>query len=70
MSLVARGQRPDDIREHGVVLEDYSTGQRSVMYVPTVNAPALGDAYDLVLVYDVQDSGAVGSACPRAMISS
>jgi 2-dehydropantoate 2-reductase len=50
VSLLARGQRLDDIREHGVVLEDYASGQRSVTFVPTVQALAPDDVYDLVVV--------------------
>ena len=50
VSLLARGQRLDDIREHGVVLEDDATGQRLVTHVPTVSTLASQDAYDLVLV--------------------
>ena len=50
VAILARGQRLADIREHGIVLEDYHTGQRETVAVPAVEALEPDDAYDLVLV--------------------
>lgn len=56
VSLLARGQRLADLREHGVVLEDVRTGERTVTQVDLVEelapdeAPEDRRAYDLVLV--------------------
>jgi 2-dehydropantoate 2-reductase len=50
VSVLARGQRLQDLREHGVVLEDASTGEREVVQVNVVEALAPDDWYDLILV--------------------
>ena len=50
VSILARGQRLADIREHGLVLEDASTGQRATTRVKAVERLAPDDAYDLVVV--------------------
>lgn len=56
VSLLARGQRLADLREHGIVLEDVRTGERTVTRVNLVEELAPDDAadkgrpYDLVLV--------------------
>jgi 2-dehydropantoate 2-reductase len=50
VSLLARGQRLADLREHGLVLEDSQSGQRTVTQVNVVEALEPDDAYDLVLV--------------------
>jgi len=50
VSILARGQRLADLREHGIVLQDVQTKARSVTRVPVVEALAPDDAYDLVLV--------------------
>ena len=50
VAILARGQRLADIREHGIVLEDYHTGQRETVPVPAVESLEPDDAYDLVLV--------------------
>jgi len=56
VSILARGQRLADLREHGIVririrvLHDVRTNQRSVTRVNVVEALAPDDAYDLVLV--------------------
>jgi 2-dehydropantoate 2-reductase len=47
---LARGQRLADIREHGIVLEDGDTGQRTTTRVNVVDDLAPDDAYDLVVV--------------------
>jgi ketopantoate reductase len=50
VSLLARGQRLDDLREHGVVLVDVQTKEQTVTRVNVVEELKPDDAYDLVLV--------------------
>ncbi len=50
VTLLARGQRLEDLKNHGVVVEDETTGQREVTHVPVVDAFAPDDDYDLVMV--------------------
>ena len=50
VSLLARGQRLADLRQHGIVLQDVRSGQRTVTQVTVVEEVAPDDAYDLVLV--------------------
>jgi ketopantoate reductase len=50
VSILARGQRLSDLREHGIVLQDVGSEQRTVTRVNVVEALAPDDAYDLVLV--------------------
>jgi len=50
VALLARGPRLADLREHGVVLENARSGERTTTEVPLVDALAPDDAYDLVLV--------------------
>lgn len=50
VSILARGQRLADIRDHGIVLEDGWTGQRMVTRVNVVEQLRPEDAYDWVLV--------------------
>ncbi|MGD8397403.1 MAG: 2-dehydropantoate 2-reductase N-terminal domain-containing protein [Anaerolineae bacterium] len=50
VSLLARGERLAQVREHGVVLHDTITDEREVTRVRVVEALAPDDAYDLVLV--------------------
>jgi ketopantoate reductase/protein-S-isoprenylcysteine O-methyltransferase Ste14 len=50
VSILARGQRLADLREHGIVLVDVMTKQQTVTRVNVVDALAPDDAYDLVLV--------------------
>ncbi len=50
VTLLARGQRLADLREHGVVIEDALTGERTTTRVPLAERLAPEDAYDLVLV--------------------
>jgi ketopantoate reductase len=50
VSVLARGERLQDLREHGLILEDSSTGQREVLQINTVESLEPDDAYDLVLV--------------------
>ena len=50
VSILARGQTLEDLRKHGIVLEDVTTGQQTVTRVPVVEELAPDDAYDWVLV--------------------
>ena len=50
VSILARGQRLADLREHGIVLEEAITGQRTTTRVNVVEQLAPEDAYDLVIV--------------------
>lgn len=48
--LLARGARSEELRRHGVVLEDVATGARAVDFLPVVDELLPDDAYDVVLV--------------------
>ncbi|MCJ7624263.1 MAG: hypothetical protein MUO76_12235 [Anaerolineaceae bacterium] len=50
VSILARGERLEHLRQHGVVLETINTGQRTVTWVNIVEKLDPEDAYDLVLV--------------------
>ncbi len=50
VTLVARGQRLADIRQYGVVLEDYATGTRTTTPVNVIDKLSLEEPYDLGLV--------------------
>jgi len=50
VSVLARGRRLAELREHGIVLVDAQTGAESVTRVKVVETLAPNDAYDLVLV--------------------
>lgn len=50
VSLLARGQRLADLREHGITLVDYQTGEKTVTHVQLVEHLAPEDSYGLVLV--------------------
>jgi 2-dehydropantoate 2-reductase len=50
VTLLARGRRLADLREHGVVLEDFRTGRRTTTQVPLVDGLSPLDAYDLAVV--------------------
>lgn len=50
VSLLARGQRLAELREHGIVLVDVLTGGQTITRVNVVEELAPDDAYDLVLV--------------------
>jgi 2-dehydropantoate 2-reductase len=55
VSILARGQRLADLREHGIVLEDGSTGTRTTTRVNVVERLEPEDAYDLVVVMMPKD---------------
>jgi ketopantoate reductase len=50
VSILARGQRLAELREHGIVLVDVQTEEQTVTRVDVVEGLAPDDAYDLVLV--------------------
>ncbi len=50
VDLLARGQRLADLREHGVVLEHWRSGERETHRVPVVEELREDEPYDLVLV--------------------
>lgn len=50
VSVLARGRRLEELREHGVVLRDVVTGEQAVTRVGVVERLAPGDDYDLVVV--------------------
>jgi len=50
ITLLARGRRLQDLREQGVVLEDFRTGRRTTTQVPLVDRLGTDDAYDLAIV--------------------
>jgi len=49
VTLLARGRRLADLREHGIVLEDFRTGRRTTTQVPLVDYLRPEDAYDLAI---------------------
>lgn len=50
VTLLARGQRLADLRQYGVVLEDFRTGRRSITQVPVVDRLDPDDAFELAIV--------------------
>jgi 2-dehydropantoate 2-reductase len=50
VSLLARGQRAESLRTHGIQLEDASTGRKTTTRVSVVEDLAPDDRYDVVLV--------------------
>jgi ketopantoate reductase len=50
VSILSRGQRLSDLRQHGIVLVDVQTQEQTVTRVNVVEELAPDDAYDLVLV--------------------
>jgi 2-dehydropantoate 2-reductase len=62
VSILERGERLEQLRQHGVVLEAINTGQRTVTRVNIVEKLDPEDAYDLVLV--MVRSNQVGDVLP------
>lgn len=62
VTLYARGRRYRDLVEHGVVLEDFASGTRTVSRLPIVEAVDGREAFDvcIVLVRKTQLAGALG----------
>ena len=50
VTVPARGRRLSDLREHGIVLKDSDTGQRTSARANLLERLAPEDAYDLVVV--------------------
>jgi 2-dehydropantoate 2-reductase len=50
VTILARGARLHDIREHGIVLQDFRTGRESTTQIKVVEKLAAEDAHDLMLV--------------------
>ncbi len=50
VTMLARGARLHEIREHGILLQDFHSGRRSTTRIESVDRLAPEDAYDLVLV--------------------
>jgi 2-dehydropantoate 2-reductase len=74
VTVLARGRRLEEIRTHGIVLEDDTTHQRTATQVPAVERLAPDDAYDLILVImrknqvpDVLPALAANRACPSIL---
>ncbi len=62
VSVLARGRRGADIREHGIRLESAITGERLEAHVPVVDRLEPEDAYDLVVV--AMQKGHLASVLP------
>ena len=50
VTILARGARLHEIREHGILLQDFHTGQKSTTRIEAIERLAPDDAYDVVLV--------------------
>ena len=50
VTLLDRGERLEDLRNHGVVLEDVISGRREAHRVPVVDELGEDDDYDLIIV--------------------
>jgi 2-dehydropantoate 2-reductase len=55
VTILARGQRLRDIRDHGIEVEDWDTGHGSQVRVPVIEALNADDTYDLVAVLVSKD---------------
>jgi len=50
VTVVARGRRCRDLREHGIVLEEVDTGERTTTHVRTLDAMPTRERFDMCLV--------------------
>lgn len=50
VSILARGNRADEIRSNGIVLENAAKGKRSITIINVVEVLSPNDVYDLILV--------------------
>ncbi|ESA37106.1 ketopantoate reductase [Leptolyngbya sp. Heron Island J] len=50
VSLLARGQRLQDLRENGIILEQALTGDRTITRINAVEQLSADDVYDLIIV--------------------
>lgn len=65
VTVLARGQRLADIRQHGLVIEDVLSGVRSVAAVDTLERLGQNDHYDLALIIVRRDQ--LASVVPELM---
>ena len=63
VTVLARGKRLAEIREHGIVLEDSSTGNRTTTEVNAIEQLAPQDGYDLVVIFSSWKSSLVSFTC-------
>jgi len=68
VSILARGKRLSDIKEHGIVLERFNTGQKTVTRVPVVGSLGTEDPYNLVMV--IMGKNHIPSILPRLASNS
>ena len=50
VTILARGTRYEQVREHGIVLEDFSTGERSTAPVQVVDEMPTDEPFDVCVV--------------------
>ena len=50
VTILARGRRLEEIREHGIPLKEFGSGRQTTTRVDVVDRLGVGDGYDLVLV--------------------
>ena len=50
VSILARGQRLEDLKEHGIVIENAVVGNVTCTHVNVVDSLATGDVYDVIMV--------------------
>ncbi len=63
VTVLARGARLAEIRHHGLVLEEVTTGARSITQVGTTERLGVGDGYDMALIAVRRDQ--LASAMPE-----
>ncbi len=63
VSLLARGQRFQDIREHGIVLEDVLSGQTTTTHVQVVEQLEPADRYLQLVINGVGITPPLNSQC-------
>ena len=51
VSILARGKRLDDLRKHGVIIENPLAGKLTTIYANVVDLLSPEDAYDLIMVF-------------------
>ena len=55
VTVLARGQRYEELRNDGIIIENTLTHERSITKVPVIPALELDDIYDYILVVIRQD---------------
>ncbi|HWI61864.1 MAG TPA: 2-dehydropantoate 2-reductase N-terminal domain-containing protein [Symbiobacteriaceae bacterium] len=63
VTILARGARAEEIRQHGIVLEDETTGTRTETRLPVISELAVDDCYDVILVLVRRDQ--IDSTLPQ-----